>query len=171
MSKSLATEFVANSSELLDQSMIKIFHCVEQLSENQVWWRPYPNANSIGNLCLHISGNLRQWGIVPLTGDKDRRERASEFSDNVKLSKDELIGDLESVMAEAKQAWSPLNEERLMREHRIQGFQVTVAHAILHTSSHFAGHTHQIITLTRIQLGDAYRFQWTPDSDRDNLPI
>ena len=170
-SKSTSHEFCELSVELLDQSMVKIRHCLEQLSGDQVWWRPQPSINSVGNLCLHLAGNLRQWGIVPFSEADDERDRESEFSSEVKIPAADLLLQLEKTVDESKQIWAGLSEEKLQRPVSIQGFDVTFMHAISHTSSHFVGHAHQIIMLTRMQFGDDYRFQWSADDDRNRLPI
>lgn len=167
----LANSVCNEAIGLLDAAMIKINHCVDQLSDEQIWWRPSEDINSIGNLLLHISGNLRQWGIVPLSGAQDQRERQSEFDFRGPLERRELLAKVSDTVAEAKSQFSSLGEERLLAETVIQGFPVTFLGAITHTSSHFIGHTQQIILLTRLQLGDKYRFQWSPESDRGNVPI
>lgn len=170
-SKSTSHKFCELSVELLDQSMVKIRHCLEQLSGDQVWWRPQPSINSVGNLCLHLDGNLRQWGIVPFSEADDERDRESEFSSEAKIPAADLLLQLEKTVDESKQIWEGLSEEKLQQPVNIQGFDVTFMHAISHTSSHFVGHAHQIIMLTRIKLGDGYRFQWSPENGRDKLPI
>ena len=169
--ESMDKEFCQLSTELLDQSMVKIRHCLGQLSEQQLWWRTQPPINSVGNLCLHLAGNLRQWGITPLTGEADQRMREMEFDDAIRVSKSQVANTLESVVDEAKKFWLDLEQETLLKKTTIQGFDVTIMHAISHTSSHFVGHTHQIIMLTRMQLGHEYRFQWSPDDGRDSVPI
>jgi hypothetical protein len=50
----------------------------------------------------------------------------------------------------------------LLEPRRIQGFETTVLAALFDSVSHFVGHTHQIVYITRLRLGDAYRFQWVP---------
>ena len=167
----LANEFCILSVELLEQSMLKLRNCLNQLEEDQIWWRPQPSLSSVGNLCLHLCGNLRQWGIVPFTGDADMRQRESEFDSEHRVAKAELLQSLESVVNDSKMLWSQLDESTLLQRTVIQGFEVSFLQAISHTSSHFVGHTHQIITLTRMQRGDEYKFQWTPDADRGSLPI
>ena len=167
----LSDEYSRLSADLLDQSMLKIRHCLDQLNEAQIWMRPEPSMNSIGNLLLHLAGNLRQWGVVPFTHAKDRRERESEFDDSVRLQSNDLFQSLEKVVNEAKSEWSHLAMGQLLRPVDIQGFDVTHMHAILHGASHFVGHTHQIIQLTRLQLGSAYKFHWTPNQERGDLPI
>ena len=167
----LTDEFSRLNADLLDQSMAKIRHCLNQLNENQIWWRPDPSMNSIGNLMLHMAGNLRQWGVVPFTLADDLRDRESEFQDEDRRNSGELICQLESVVAEAKNQWQHLAVGQLRRKIEIQGFEVTHMHAIVHTSSHFVGHTHQIIQLTRIQLGSNYHFHWSPKEEPGELPI
>ena len=62
MNVTVASEFCAASVALLDQSMVKIQHCIEQLDETQIWWRPVDGMNSIGNLCVHLEGKLTTVG-------------------------------------------------------------------------------------------------------------
>jgi hypothetical protein len=52
----------------------------------------------------------------------------------------------------------------LLRRRRIQGFDVTALGAIFDSVPHFVGHTHQIVYITRCLLGDAYRFEWVPET-------
>ena len=49
------------ASDELDEAVQTIKHCLNQLSDEQIWWRPAASMNSIGNLLLHVGGNLRQW--------------------------------------------------------------------------------------------------------------
>ena len=167
----VSDEFSRLTTDLLVQSMAKIRHCLDQVNDNQVWMRPDPAMNSIGNLIVHLCGNLKQWGVVPFTLASDRRNRESEFEDDIRISSDELWNNLKKVVGEATEEWSHLAKGQLLRKVDIQGFDVTHMHAIVHASSHFAGHTHQIITLTRLQLGAEYKFHWKPSDERGDLPI
>lgn len=171
MNQHVAHQFCLHSSELLDQAMLKVQHCLQQLEEEQVWWRPKPEINSVGNLSLHLCGNLRQWGIVPFTDQQDNRDREAEFSKDTRVAKVGLLRDLESTVLESQKLWMQLDEAELLKRIVIQGFEVNLMQAISHTSSHFVGHAHQIIMLTRMQLGDDYQFQWSPDADRGQVPI
>lgn len=171
MNHSVSSEFFRLNSELLDQAMEKITHCLDQLNEAQIWWRPEKSMNSIGNLMLHMAGNLNQWGVVPFTMAPDRRDREAEFECEIRLTTSELSNKIQSVVNEAKNQWRHLADGQLNRQIQIQGFDVTYMEAVIHTASHFVGHTHQIIQLTRLQLGAAYRFHWTPSQERGQLPI
>lgn len=164
-------QFKALSAETIDQAMIKIEHCVAQLNDAQLWWRPEHSMNSVGNLVLHLAGNLRQWGVVPFTMAKDRRDRESEFVEDARVDTTTMMERLRATVSEAKDEWQHLSEDHLNRKVAIQGFDVSLMQAIMHTSNHFVGHTHQIIQLTRTQLGGGYRFHWTPSEERGDLPV
>ncbi len=66
----LSHAFKASLHETLSEGMRKINHCASQLNEEQFWHRPRPEMNGIANLCLHLSGNLRQWIIAGVGGAK-----------------------------------------------------------------------------------------------------
>ncbi len=163
--------FIDESCKLLDQSMLKIQNCLEQLSDDQIWWRPQEPLNSIGNLILHLDGNLRQWTIAGIGRADDNRDRPSEFSQRDAIEKKHLSAQLSQTVGEAKELFSSLSADQLLESRTIQEFDVTVLAAITHTTSHFVGHTHQIIYIARLILGSDYRFQWTPANERTNVPI
>ena len=164
-------KFCRQSSELLEQAVVKTRHCLSQIKDDQIWWRAEPSLNSIGNLILHVTGNLRQWGIVPLTGADDLRDRPAEFAETARLSRARLLEQLNQTTGEAQDLWSHQPAERLKESRVIQGFDVSLMLAIIHASTHFVGHAHQIILLTRLQLGSQYRFQWIPGNGGGRLPI
>lgn len=168
----LLAQSIANEAcHLLEQSCIKIQHCLDQLEEHHVWAKVSNSPNSIGNLMLHLSGNLNQWAVSGIGPGIDNRDREIEFSTQGGLTKAELTQSLNSTVAEAVKVIQGCATERWLAPLNVQGFHVTAHAAVSHTSSHFVGHTHQIILLTRIQLGDQYKFHWSPNSDRDKLPI
>lgn len=164
-------EFSRLSADLLDQSIIKINHCLGQITDEQVWWRPHPSMNSIGNLLIHLAGNLNQWGVIPFTLAEDIRDRESEFHPGLRREVNEVVQELESLVKAAKDQWRYLSANQFNKEIYIQGFNVSPMQAIIHASSHFVGHTHQLIQLTRLQLDKEYKFHWTPDEPRGELPI
>ncbi len=166
----IASANIEDWCHLLDAAMNKIRNCVGQLNAEQVWWRPQPTLNSIANLMLHLAGNLRQWGIVGVTNGEDDRDRESEFTANSGSSADELSAQLEATVNEAKRTFRELTPQDLLAPRKIQGFDVSILQAISHTVSHFTGHTHQIIMLTRMILGDDYEFAWSPDMPRTGVP-
>lgn len=167
----ITSETISESIHLLEQSVRKIEHCLKQLDSDQIWWRPAPELNSIGNLILHICGNLNQWAVNGIPDLKDERQRDLEFRADISLSVDELTGLMNQTVAQAAAIIHSLSPEKLLETRQIQGFTVTVLGAISHTVPHFVGHTHQIIYLTRLQLGNAYQFDWSPGSQQKRVPI
>jgi len=142
--------------------MRKIEHCVGQLNDDQIWWRPRPEMNSIANLILHLSGNLRQWIVAGVGGSKDVRNRPLEFSDRSNRGKDEVISILKATVAEADKVLANVKPGELLSQRRIQGYDKTVIAAIIDTLAHFRGHVQEIIHITRQQLGEQYRFDFVP---------
>ena len=63
----------------LGQAMGRIEHCLAQLTDTQAWWRPRADLNSVGNLVLHLTGNVRQLIGSELGGAPDARDRQAEF--------------------------------------------------------------------------------------------
>jgi hypothetical protein len=158
----LSHSFKASLLETLSEGMRKINHCASQLNDEQFWHRPRPEMNSIANLCLHLSGNLRQWIVAGVGGAKDVRNRPLEFSDRSNRAKSEILELLKATVKEAGEILSRLKAAELLAPRRIQGFDTTVLRAVVNTVSHFRGHVQEIIHMTREQLGENYRFDFVP---------
>lgn len=154
----------------LDASFSRIKHCVDQLDDTQVWWRPQESMNSIGNILLHLCGNLKQWIIAGVREEHDDRDRPREFSERGPIPKGELLGRLEKIVHEAHKVLAELPEDELLAMRRIQGFDEPVLAALVDSLSHLAGHTQEIIYITRLQLGDKYRFAWVPATPEQGAP-
>jgi uncharacterized damage-inducible protein DinB len=166
----LGAAFRREAMEELDQAVRKIHHCLDQLDEEQVWRRPREAMNSIGNLLLHLCGNVRQWIVSGVGGAEDIRDRPREFSERGPIAKAELLRRLDAVVADAQTAVAGATADELLRVRRIQGFEATGLRAILHAVAHFHGHTQEIIHLTRSQLGEAYRFDFVPATPEQGAP-
>ena len=161
---SLTTTVLKNAGEVFDQCMVKVSHCLDQLTEEQLWWRPREEMNSIGNLLLHLTGNIRQWVVSGLGTAKDIRDRPAEFSQRVPIPKAVMLDQLARVITEAKSALAQRTAAEMLVTRRIQEFDVTGWQALFDCVPHFKGHTQEIILLTRLQLGNAYKFHWQPQN-------
>ena len=164
----LARTYIAETQHWLDNNVGKIKHCLKQLSDEQVWWRPQESMNSIANLVLHLCGNVTQRVLATVGGEQDNRDRPSEFTERGPIPKAELIRRLDGGTVMAKGVLAGLRTEQLIEPRRYQGlnreFDGTVLSTILHSLLHLGGHTQEIVFITRLQLGDAYEFQMTPSS-------
>lgn len=152
----------AEATAILRDCADLIRHCLEQLTEEKVWRRSAEDRNSIGNLILHLCGNVRQWLVSGVGGAKDVRDRPREFSQRQPIPKTELLRQLDAVVRETSVALADLTADELMRKRRIQGFEVTGLGAIFSCVSHFKGHAQEIVHMTRDLVGSGYRFHWVP---------
>jgi len=164
--ENLAQVYVAESQFWLDTNVGRIKHCLNQLNDDQVWWRPQESMNSIANLVLHICGNISHRILTTAGGEPDTRDRPSEFTERGPIPKDELIRRLDEVAGMAKQVVGGLNVEQLIEPRRYRGlnweFDGTILSTVLRSLQHLSGHVQEIVFITRLQLGDDYEFQMTP---------
>ncbi len=128
----------------------KIERCLELLTDEQIWWRANPQSNSIGNLLLHLSGNVRQWIVCSLGGAPDERDRDSEFAQRDFIPRDELLARLKQTLSEADAALAKFDVDKLLERHLIQGCDTTALAAIFHVVEHFSMHTGQIIMMAKM---------------------
>jgi Protein of unknown function (DUF1572) len=152
----------AQAAHEMGNALQRIKHCLHHLSDEQTWWRPGPGLNSIGNLILHLCGNLRQWIIVGLGGGQDVRNRPAEFAERGPIPRSELLARLDAVVNEAGAVLRRQTADQFLLVRRIQGMDVTGLEALFDSVPHFRGHTQEIVGMTRLQLGKAYQFAWTP---------
>jgi uncharacterized damage-inducible protein DinB len=135
---------------LIGDYLPKIERCVTLLTDEQIWWRANSASNSIGNLLLHLSGNVRQWIVVGLGGAVDERDRDAEFAQRDVIPRDELLTRLHDTLREADQTLANFNDERLLDQFKIQGIETSALAAIMHVVEHFSMHTGQIILLAKM---------------------
>lgn len=154
----------AAAAHELDEGLRMIDHCVGQLADEQLWWRPAPSMNSTANLILHLCGNVGQWLAAGLGGAEDTRDRPREFTERGPIGKAELLSRLHTAVEQAKAAIAAASDEDLTRRRQIQRFEVTGIGAVFHSVAHFKGHVQEIVHLTRMQLGDDYQFDFVPTS-------
>jgi hypothetical protein len=167
----LAPLFVDAARDCFGEGLRKIEHCVEQLTDEQMWWRSREEMNSIANLMLHLAGNLRQWIIGGIGGAQDVRNRPKEFADRSGAPAAELLATLRGTVAEADVVLGKLDADQLGQPRRIQGFDTTVLAAAFDTIAHFRGHVQEIIHMTREQLGGAYKFDFVPQGEEQQLAV
>ncbi len=138
----------------------KIERCIDRLSDADLWWRANEPSNSIGNLILHLCGNVTMWIIGGVGSLPFERDRQREFDERRNIPGTELIDRLRSVVREADGVMGRVSSEELLSRRQIQGYDVTVLEAIYHVVEHFSMHTGQIILLTKARVaGDINLWQ------------
>jgi uncharacterized damage-inducible protein DinB len=145
--------FLDYSARKLRQLGGRIEDCLGRLSEEQIWARGAANENAVGNLALHLSGNVRQWIVAGVGGQPDNRRRDAEFAARGGLAASALAEHLRVIVAEAAAAIETLAPERLSEPLVVQGYRITVLEAIYSVVEHFSGHTGQIVYATKMLTG------------------
>lgn len=126
---------------------------VRRLEPADVWWRPNEASNSVGNLVLHLAGNLGQWVVSGVGGARDVRRRPEEFAADGTHDTEELLGVLAEVVTAAARTLREADPERLLETRTIQGTEVTVMEAVYHAVEHFSMHTGQILWIVKLRTG------------------
>jgi|SRR5579871_667311 len=137
-------------AKLMEQYWPRVRACVEPLTDEQIWWRPNEASNSIGNLLLHLNGNVRQWIIASFNVLEDSRDRPAEFAERTIVPRATLVGALDATLRAASDVLSRLTETELRATYRIQGYTVTGLHAVYQVVEHFGVHYGQILYITKL---------------------
>jgi hypothetical protein len=119
------------------------------MSTEQIWWRPNEASNSVGNIILHLNGNVTQWLVASFNRDQDKRDRPSEFSAVGGLAAAELLDRLGATIAEAAKVLDRLTPDELLAPYEIQGYHVHGLDAVYQVVEHFGLHYGQIAYIAK----------------------
>ena len=150
MTEDFVREFVDQAIYRISENTTKLTTCLDELDDTDTWKRPNEHSNSVGNIILHLCGNIRQYAISSLGNIEDVRERDKEFSATGGHSKAELIRKLITTVEEAKIVIQSATSNELMRKRQVQGYHQTGIGIILHVTEHYSYHTGQIIFWTKL---------------------
>ncbi len=149
MESEIAALFLSHSMLKLDQMMGFIERCLDELTDEQVWHRDSTHENSVGNLILHLAGNIRQWIGHGLADLPDVRERDAEFAALGNISRTELRDHLRAVIMPAIDTLAALTPATLIEKRVIQGGERTGLEAVYQVVGHLQQHTGQIVFITK----------------------
>ena len=158
--RTLDAEFIEASRVFLrDDYLPKVLHCVGQMSDADLWWRPNDASNSVGNLILHLCGNLRQWIVSSIGGVDFKRDRNAEFAARGPIPKTELVANLQQAVREVDGVLAKLEAERLLQRLKIQTYDdVSTLQVVYHVVEHFSYHLGQILYVYKMKTGTDPRF-------------
>lgn len=158
----VALAFLEKSRSLISSDYLpKIERCLDRLSDADIWWRPNETSNSIGNLILHLCGNVTMWIIGGVGALPFERHRQLEFDERRQIPSAELRRRLRGVVEQADEVMSAVRADELLNRRKIQGYDVTVLEAMYHVVEHFGMHTGQIILLSKARIGEDLKL-WEP---------
>lgn len=155
----VAQAFVTRSrAYLTDEYRIKIRRAVEALPPGTLWERANDKSNSVGNLLMHLEGNVRQWIVGGVGGAADVRDRPGEFATQGGADTTELLARMDRVLDEADAVLATLDPATILERRTIQGREVTVLDALYQVVQHFSLHSGQIFLIAKERVPGAVRF-------------
>jgi uncharacterized damage-inducible protein DinB len=150
MRQAISTELKASVIHRMELSLDRIKACLEILTEEELWQRPNPASNSVGNLVLHLCGNITQYTISCLGGEVDVRERSEEFSANGGFTAAELLEKIKSVTERAIEVIQGSTKATLRENYSVQGFEYSGTAVLIHVVEHYSYHVGQIVYWTKL---------------------
>lgn len=147
---------------VFDESFERIHICLNLLSNEQIWYSPNDNTNSIGNLILHLIGNANQWIIGSFGNRAVNRQRSNEFIPGQDLDKEELSKKLFELKSEMLPLIESLSETDLIDIYKVQVYKEKGISILIHVIEHFSYHTGQIALLTKLIADKALNFYTYP---------
>lgn len=147
---SVSMEFIEQSIHYIELNTPRIEKCLADLTEEEVWNQPNESTNSIGNLILHLCGNITQYILSSIGGLSDNRERDKEFSTKGGLTKAELLQKLQHTINSAVSVIRNCDQDSLVEIRSVQGFNLSGIGIIVHVTEHYSYHTGQIALLTKM---------------------
>jgi len=149
---SVSDHLRSSSIKHLNEGRERLHKCLGLLSEDQVWKHANTSTASVGNLVLHLCGNVGQWINSTLGSDADQRVRDAEFSDTGSLDKSQLLAKLDETMTKATTIIGALSDTDLIREFDVQCYRESGTAIIVHVTEHFSYHVGQVTLHTKLLL-------------------
>jgi hypothetical protein len=139
----------------------QIRNCIEQLSEDQLWWRPNDQSNSVGNLVLHVRGAVLHFLCRGVGGFEYERDRPAEFADAGSVTKPQLLALFDEMVEKATQTFDGLNASRLSNPATEPAYYSIVFEDLLGVAIHLATHAGQIVYITKMLKEGSVDDLWT----------
>lgn len=156
-SDAISAEFLDYSAKQMQALHSKIATCLGKLTEEQIWHRGAEHENSVGNLLLHLEGNIRQWILHGVDDQPDVRRRDDEFTLAPAIRSSEAFANLTATINESRQVIANLPPARLTEiiDPQPTGTwrHTTILVAIYKVVTHLDHHTGQIILLAKQLAG------------------
>jgi len=154
------------SDRLLRMYPEEIRACLAKLDDEQIWWRPNAAANSVGNLVLHLSGNLNHYLGHGVAGSSYKRDRPTEFSETGPVSREILLARFEESLVWARKAVERATPDRWMEIADLGPESMPIANLLIAVTTHFNGHVGQIIYVTKMIREGVFVDLWKQVRDR-----
>lgn len=144
--------FLDHSISTLERMTGLINKCLDRLTDEQIWSRGSDPENAIGNLVLHLCGNVRQWIGHCVGGHPDVRVREAEFAAGKRIPAAELKALLRCTVDDAIADLRAVTASRLLETTETTAGPSVVLSVIYRVVGHFQQHTGQIIHAAKSML-------------------
>jgi len=149
----MVTEIIKDEfyRRLIEEGLTRIEKCLSLLCAEEIWHQENENSNAVGNIILHLCGNVRQYIQTGVYGQEDVRKRDNEFKTESRIETKDLLSKITTVVTEANAIVSALNPETFKSNRKVQGFEENVTSIIIHVIEHFSYHVGQITFYTKLK--------------------
>ncbi len=124
--------------------------CIEELSEDQLWWRPNEQSNSVGNLVLHVRGAVLHFLCRGVGKLEYERDRAAEFAGISSVTKTELLAMFDEMVERSVQTFNAIDASRLSEPSTEPAYYSIIFEDLFGVAIHLATHTGQIVYITKL---------------------
>ncbi len=149
-------EMTKEFAQLFDRDIRRLYKEMESYtSEELIWQKTEGIANSGGNLCLHLMGNLSEYIGRILGNNPYQRDRPLEFS-ATNIHKIELLTMVEKTREIVVKTLKNLDFEKLneIYPENVLGYEMTVSYFLIHLEGHLNYHLGQINYHRRILMSN-----------------
>lgn len=150
MSETLCSELTHECAQVMRENVKRIGICLAELSYDEIWHRPNSQLSSVGNLILHLCGNIGQYAIASLSGAPDNRKREEEFAVTGGYDATALLRLISETVRKVAEVMEQLPETELLRKRMVQGFHMSGTGIVVHVTEHLSYHTAQIALHTKL---------------------
>ena len=123
--------------------------CLDQLTDEQIWWRPNAQTNSVGNLTLHVCGAVMHFLCRGVGGHQYERDRPAEFATR-SMTKAELLAKFDEMVRHTEQTFAGLSAADLSNPSTEPTYYTIIFEDLFGIAIHMAVHTGQIVYVTKM---------------------
>jgi uncharacterized damage-inducible protein DinB len=143
----------AGVSDYFRTIQVRVHELTAPLSSDELWVRPYSYGNSIGNLILHLTGNLNYYIGARIAETGYVRHRDLEFTDTGK-PKNNLLREFDSAIEVVIATIGKQSDTDWSAAYSAQGTKMQDRLSMfLNCAAHANHHVGQIVYLRRELLG------------------
>lgn len=160
---SVEEKFLSTAIFQFEHIKKRVEKAIDQLTEQDLHWRPNSESNSIAIIIKHLSGNMHsRWpNFLTTDGEKEYRDRDGEFIDTF-IEKKELIEIWEKGWFLLFKTIKELQTEDLLKIITIRNNQLTVLEAIQIEIAHCSNHLGQILYIGKQIKGSEWKILSIP---------